>query len=254
MKFIKQRDLPIKHFPEIKTKSMLRDYVISKGCYSKEENTRIYEKWFASAPRYVFRAVDNKYNMTEKIVCDVGCTYGMNIFYLKPGSYGIDLDLYSIKFAQSLGLNVFHGDIMNDEEMNLPKVEFIWCAAVLEHVNSPHLFLRKLHNLLIPNGMLALFIPTIPPFSWMCLLPGISHYFSAYVAADHINAFTPATLGFTCERAGFSTIEITPLYPQPFAIFNHIPLFRRIIGCYMYIGTKIESWNYPKGSTRIAKL
>ena len=57
----------------------LQEFVVQKGCYSSEENLRIYNKWFATAPRYIFRAVDRKYHLTDQILCDVGCAYGMNL-------------------------------------------------------------------------------------------------------------------------------------------------------------------------------
>ena len=59
------------------------EHVLKHGCYSAEENLRIYNKWFKNSPRYLFRAVDKKYSISQKRVCDVGCGYGMNLLHCK---------------------------------------------------------------------------------------------------------------------------------------------------------------------------
>lgn len=216
--------MPIQNLPGVRTKEELRDYLLTHGCYSQEENLRIYEKWFAAAPRYLFRAVDKKYNITKKILCDVGCAYGMDLVFCAPGSYGIEIQEHEVKFALSLGLTVYQRDVLRDDLSDLPKVEVVWCSAAVEHVDSPHILLRKIHLLLKPDGLLALYAPTIPLLPWLRHLPRLGRYFSGHTAADHINAFVPSTLRFFCERAGFKTIEVSPFYPGPLRLLNRVPL------------------------------
>lgn len=246
--------MPIQGIPKVRTKEELRDYILINGCYSREENLRIYEKWFATAPRYLFRAVDRKYDITKKVLCDVGCAYGMNLVFCAPGSYGIEIEEYEVKFASSLGLTVYQRDVINDDLCDLPKAEVVWCSAVLEHVDSPHIFLRKVHMLLKPEGLLVLYVPTIPLFPWLRKLPKIGRYFAGHLAADHINAFVPSTLRFFCERAGFKTIEVSPFYPGFFRFLNHIPVANRLIDGCVYVGRKIEDWEYPEKATRRVAL
>ena len=218
----------------------LRRWVIGHGSFSPEENQQIYERWFLEAPRYLFRAVDRKYGITKKILCDVGCAYGANLFYCASGSYGIDIQEHRANFAVSLGLKVYQQDVVKDDLSDLPKVDVVWCSAVLEHVDCPHIFLRKLGLLLRTKGMLALYVPTIPLFPVLQKLPKVGKYLSGYSANDHVNAFTPETLQFFCERAGFRTIEISPFYPGILKPFNHIFPAYRLIGRSVYIGEKIE--------------
>jgi SAM-dependent methyltransferase len=234
---------------ELKDKNWLRNYVLNYGCYSAEENLRIYEKWFATAPRYLFRAVDKKYWITDCVLCDVGCAYGMNLIHCKSGSYGIEIEEYAVKFARSLGLTVYQRDVLKNDLSDLPQSDALWCSAVLEHVDSPHVFLRKLHSLLKSGGLLVIYVPTIPLVTWMKHLPRLGRYFSGHLAADHVNAFVPETLRFFCERSGFETIELSPFYPGPLALFNHVPLNRLVDGC-VYVGRKIEGWEYPSKATR----
>src|SRR4030043_172401 len=79
----------------------------------------------------------------------------------------------------------------------------VWCSGVLEHVSSPPLFLKKLYILLRQDSLLILYVPTIPALPWLQRIPGLGRYVSGYKAQDHINAFVPSTLRFTCEQAGF---------------------------------------------------
>jgi len=227
----------------------LRDYIIDNGCYSNEENLRIYEKWLAQGPRHLFRAVDDRHQITQKVLCDVGCAYGTNLVYGARGSYGIEIQEHEAQFARSLGLTVYQRDVLNEELGDLPKTDIVWCSAVLEHVDSPHIFLRKLHALLKTDALLALYVPTIPLFPWLRHLPKLGRYFSGHSADDHINAFVPTTLKFFCERAGFRTIEISPCYPGFLRVFNCFPGNRIVGGC-VYIGRKIDGWEYPDKATR----
>lgn len=240
----------IRSIPRVKTREELRDYILTHGCYSYQENLRIYKKWFANAPRYLFRSVDKKYGITKNILCDVGCAYGMNLFFCVPESFGIEIDEHEIKFARSIGLTVYKRHVQNEDLFDLPKAEVVWCSAVLEHVDSPHIFLRNMHVLLKPGGLLVVYVPTIPLLTSFCHLPRLGRYFSGHIAADHVNAFVPTTLRFFCERAGFKTIEISPFYPGFLRLFNYVPLANRLVDGCVYIGRKIEGWEYPEKSTR----
>jgi SAM-dependent methyltransferase len=224
--------------------------VRERGCFAPEENERIYRKWFHDAPRYLFRAVDRKHRLTGGRLLDVGCSYGMNLLHCRAGSYGIEIDAREAAFAKALGLPVYRRDAMHDDLAELPRVEAIWCAAVLEHVDSPHHFLRRLYGLLQPGGLLAVFVPTIPIFPFLGRLPRIGDYFSGHVAMDHVNAFTPRTLAFTCERAGFRTLEVSPFYPGPLRMMNHLPGLERLIDGCVYVGRAIPDWEYPQKSSR----
>lgn len=243
-------DLPFLGLPHLKTRKELKAHVAQKGCFSSEENLRIYEKWFATAPRYLFRAVDRKYGLGNRVLCEVGCAYGMNLVFCKPGSYGLEVEENEVRFAQSLGLQVYRRDVLEDDLSDLPRAEAVWCSAVLEHVDSPHTFLRKLHGLLVDGGILLVYVPTIPISSHLQHLPWIGRYFRGHLAADHVNFFTPDTLRLTCERAGFGTLEVSPFYPHLLRVLNDLPGFRRLIDGCVYVGGKIANWQYPPKATR----
>src|SRR3972149_927200 len=82
----------------------LKDYILEHGCYAPQENGQIWETWFANSPRYLFRAVDKKYKITSRVLCDIGCSYGENLLYSESGSYGIETDQHKVQFAKGLDL------------------------------------------------------------------------------------------------------------------------------------------------------
>ncbi len=220
-------------------KEDLKKRILANGCFSDEENLEIYEEWFANGPRYLFREVNKKYALTQKSLCDIGCSYGTNLLHCAPGSYGIEIDEQKAKFASSISLTVYQRNAMYDDLSDLPKVEAIWCSAVLEHLDSPHVFLRRLHPLLKPKGLVALYVPIVPIFPFLRNVPGVGKYVSGYEDEDHTYAFTPATLRFVCERAGFRTIEVSTFYPSSLRFLQYIPVVNRIIARCVYIGEKI---------------
>ncbi len=216
--------------------SDLKQLIAEKGCYSREENLRIYEKYFAKAPRYLFRAVNKKYNIVGKTLCDVGCSYGMNLIFSAPGSYGIEIDAEKTRFARSIVLEVHQRDLLQDGAYGLPKIDVVWCSAVLEHLDAPYPFIRRLMELLKPGGLMIIYVPTIPLIRWLEHLPGVGRFLTGYDNRDHRYAFVPETLRFLCERAGLRTIEVSPFLPIPFSVFNHMPVLNRLVGRCVYIG------------------
>lgn len=230
----------------------MQQHILENGCYNREENRRIYDKWFARGPRHQFQAVNAKYQLTEKAICDLGCGYGVNLVYCRPGSYGIEVDKYSADFARSIGLTVYERDFMRDSVDDLPAVDAVWCSAVIEHVESVHIFLRKMALILKPGGLLAVYVPTIPLIPALRYLPVLGRYTTGYLHSDHINAFTPATLRFFCERSGFETLELSPFMPGLLSVFNHVPLLHQLVSGCAYVGRKIDGWDYAGNATRQA--
>ena len=97
------------------------------------------------------------------------------------------------------------------------------------------------------GGLVFIGVPTIPPVAALWHLPVVSPYFGGHLHSDQINAFTPATLRFTCERAGFEAIEFMPFYPPPFSVFNKI--LRPFVGI-VFVGRKVDAREYPEKAGR----
>lgn len=227
----------------------LQEYVVKHGGLSPQRNLDIYKKWFKESPRYLFRAVDERYHLTQKVFCDVGCSYGMNLVWSREESYGVDIVPEYTEFARNLGLTAHTRDVVTGDLSDLPKVDAVWCCAVLEHVDAPHIFLRKLWTLLEPEGLIFMWVPTIPGIPWRYLrhFPFLKPHLTAHTHSDHVNAFTPSTVRFMAERAGFETIELNALYPKP---FQWLGRFMFILDGVMYIGKKKESAYFAHSSRK----
>jgi len=230
----------------------LREKITSNETYSREDNLQIFDDHCKNGPRYLFRAVDKKYGISKNILCDIGCAYGTNLIFCNHDSYGIEIDERKVNFITGLGFNVYKRDVVYESLDDLPRVEVIWCSEVLEHLDSPHIFLRKMYMLLKPGGILVLSVPTYPIFPLLRYIPWVGEYISSYKVDDHINAFVPKTLRFFCARSGFKTIEISPFYPGILSIFNKLPIANAILSKCVYIGEKIDGWDYPVKASRKA--
>lgn len=216
---------------------------------SPERNARIFKKWFARGPRGRMQTLMKRYHLSEKSVADVGCGYGNNLVYFGPGSYGIEILEKQASFARGIGLPAYTRDFLKDDMSDLPQVDAAVCYAVIEHVESPHIAFRRICGLLKPGGIALIYVPTLPLIPLLSKLPKVGKHFTGYLHADHINAFTPATLRFMATRAGFEEIETTTALPGIGRIFD-IPPFNRLIDGAVFVGRKIENWEYPAESSR----
>ena len=245
--------------PSVKTDSSMqsiRERVLARGCFSPEENLRIYQSSFDHPRHKFFLRIARMHDLQNKVVCDAGCGFGANLSFCHPDSYGIDNSERAVQFCRSLGLNAHLHDIVEDDLSHLPRVDVVWNSATIEHVDSPHVFLRKLHGLLEPDGMMILEVPLTGSYRYGSLnLPNPRKQ-----SGDHINAFTPTTLRFFCERAGFETRQIirwsskfTKLAPAlPLWAHRLVPL-APVADRILYIGHRPADWEYPtKARRRVA--
>ncbi len=243
--------------PGIKTRADLRSHILTNGCYAPEENLRLYTKWFSgSRPRdKVYEYLDDKLAITRGLLVDVGCGYGPTLVHAQPGSYGLELEDYQVDFARSIGLNVLARNIITDDLSDLPLADTVWCAATLEHVDAPHVFLRRLYYLLKPNGRVFLEVPCALPSRWMRHIPGMSHIYADH--DDHVNSFSVTSLARFCERAGFAeewTFRYsTPLINRSVPVWaTRIPPLVSLAQSLVYVGRAIPNWEYPRKATRRA--
>lgn len=240
---------PVRQIPGIDTMEALEAHLVSRGCYDANENSRIYQKWFAAGPRYIYRAVNRKYRISEMRLADIGCAYGASLIYAPEGSYGLEIESYEVAFARSIGLTVYDRDVFSDLS-DLPRVDAVWTSMVMEHVDSPHLFMRQLHRIMNPNGLLVNMIPVVPRVPQLERLPVVGKYFRGWQHDDHANYFTATTLRHIAEHAGFETLEVSAFLPGPLAPFSRWAPLRDMVAIAVYVGRAIPNWDYPERATR----
>ena len=175
-------------------KEELKKIILSKGCYDKEENLRIYNKFFKdwfNNHVYIF----NKFKIKDSFrILDIGCGPGHNLIHFSPNSVGIEINDYLVDFGKSLGLNV----IKTNAEENLPvineKFDLIWCTDFLVHMVSPFRFLFKIRDYLNDGNYLVVQIPQ----------PSI---FGTHKSPEHFYAFDKETLIFLLKASGYKIIS-----------------------------------------------
>lgn len=234
---------------------------LERGPFPAEENRRIYERHFRGAPRRWLRRPLVKYDLADKKVLDVGCSFGEALIFFGPGSMGVDIHAQAVQFARALGLDALQGDFLDPAVLEkIPPGSFdaVWCSHVIEHVAAPHDALMAMRGRLKPGGLLLLGLPPLPHWRWAELWGKwmLRLFFGrptplGYTAEDHIYAFTRRTGRFLLERAGFQVIEQAAFVsrrPLVNGLFN--VLCRPAVDRLVTVARQIPDWEYPPKSTR----
>jgi len=218
---------------------------VEQGCFDRDENERIYRKFFATVPRSFLHAVA-KYGLGERRMVDVGCGYGHYLIHFGPGSVGLDANQKSETFARSIGLEVLDRNVEEGVPLEPESFEAVWCANLIEHLVAPHLLLSRLHRILKTDGLLIAKVPVIPPWPVRFAARRLGAPLG-YEAAEHINAFTPDTFAFTLLRAGFQPLEpISIVLGNPLAQSLTAPLTRRLGASITIVARKDPTFVYPE--------
>ncbi len=239
-------------YTSLSSKSLreLENYIAEKGGLSREENLRIFNKWFKQGPRRRAGRVIATYGLNNESTIDIGSGYGNNLMFLGEGSYGVEIDAKFVVFSVSIGLQAYVRNVATTDLSDLPKVDNAIAWAVMEHVDSQHEFLRNIHSVLNPDGRLFLYVPTVPLFIPKFLPKRFQKYWRGHLHGDHVNAYSARTLRFICERAGFRTISCSPGFYGYFKWLNYLPGINNFFDGCLYIGKALPNWKYPEGSTR----
>ena len=183
------------------------DYFL--GQRTEEEVERTIEMKRATA-RYYLNIIKDYSKKPIKRLLEIGC--GNGEFLLETKSQGIDvvgIDVSSsaVKKAQEkLGDSdsVIYGTI---ENIDFPENSFDACilSDVLKHVRNPSDFLKSVHNLIKPNGLLFVSTPSLDGFyhkllgeRWMEFKP------------EHLFYFDSNTLQKLFLKTGYHCINIQP--------------------------------------------
>jgi SAM-dependent methyltransferase len=197
-------------------------------------------------PARTVRFVCEAHGADRKAMLDIGCGYGQHLVHFGPGSAGIDAVERNIAFCQALG---FEATLANVED-GLPdfgrRFDGIFCSNLLEHLVAPHLFLLRLHALLDDDARLFVHVPTMPPFPLVDRLIRRTIGHNGYQASEHINAFTPRTLAFTIQRAGFIVEDVVFVGARNRSVLGLAePLFRELGISAMAVARRDPTFRYP---------
>lgn len=169
------------------------------------ENQEIEKRFKDVENSTTFFNIINTYKLDEKIVLDIGCSYGEFMIHFAKGSVGLTIAEDESSYGRIKDLDIRLGNI---EFENVPiasveRYEVVFANNILEHLYSPHAFLGKIKNMLKDDGIIIIGVPCIPKIVSLWKLKK----FRGSLAVSHINFFTKQSLQKTIERAGYIVLE-----------------------------------------------
>jgi hypothetical protein len=155
-----------------------------------------------------FKNLRDLYGLSNKAVCDIGCSFGEYLRFFGKGSIGITTTKEEIEYGKNNDLKIIFGNAEKIESIftDTQKFEVIWANNIFEHLLSPHAFLIKLKKISERNSMIILGVPVVPKIVSLAFFP----WFRGALASNHVNFFTLRTLRLTVERAGWNVREARP--------------------------------------------
>jgi 2-polyprenyl-3-methyl-5-hydroxy-6-metoxy-1,4-benzoquinol methylase len=99
-----------------------------------------------------------------KHVLDVGCATGYVALALMRAGHrvtGIELNAAMAGIARKLGVHVLEHDLEEPLPLQAATVDAVHACEVLEHLFDTESFLRELHRVLVPGGVLILSTPNL---------------------------------------------------------------------------------------------
>jgi len=166
------------------------------------------EKMFKPRAALVRELVD-RYSAKTSAMVDVGAGYGMfleemqklNVF---DSLVAVEPNSQMASICREKGFHVVPNRV---EDVPAGTVHASCASAfeIVEHVFSPLEFLRAVHNLLLPSGLLVLTTLTVSGFDIQVLW---EHSKSVY-PPHHLNLISVTGMERLSERAGFHAVEIS---------------------------------------------
>jgi SAM-dependent methyltransferase len=145
---------------------------------------------------------------------EVGCAGGWLLRHAIERGWqarGVELSADAVAHARTLGLEVFHGDLI---EAALPAASFdlVYMGDVLEHVPEPLATLTEVARVLAPGGYLYL----RGPITTHSLARRLALTVSGWTRRDlvlreppyHLLEFTPRSLSGLARRAGLEVVSL----------------------------------------------
>ena len=175
------------------------DYIFPASCEVRRE------KIFIPRVKKVIE-ICKKHKIPPGKILEIGAGFG--IFCEEMAKTRFFKDVAGTEASESLhktclskGFRIYNGlleDLKIDEQFN-----FIAAFEVLEHIYNPFDFLKIIHKLLFPDGMLMLTFPNYNGFDI-----GMLREDSGSIDHEHQNYFNEKSINILLKRAGFSLIGV----------------------------------------------
>lgn len=143
--------------------------------------------------------------LRDKKILDIGCATGLFLAHMKKlgwDTYGVEVCAGAADFGNNKrGLNIFKG-ILDDCLIPDNSLDVIHLSHVIEHINKPDEFVKKIYSLLKPGGIVYCVTPNISGFQaklfkglWRSAIP------------DHLVLFSVVTLKKIFRQNNLKTVK-----------------------------------------------
>lgn len=177
-----------------------------------------YSQYVSEDPIYPsFHLVLKDFNLSKRKVIDLWASNGRYLKYFWKWSCGVEFSDHDIKLAQNANLNVIKWNLNTEFDFfEWEKFDFIFSSHVIEHLDSPYLFLKRIRDFGWENAKLILGYP---------IEHSLVRLFDPYFSHDgHIYSFSISNMMKLLEETGFEIEKI--YYDVPFAgrfkVFNFL--------------------------------
>jgi 2-polyprenyl-3-methyl-5-hydroxy-6-metoxy-1,4-benzoquinol methylase len=138
---------------------------------------------------------------------DIGCSIGLFLKGMEqyPGWQlsGVEISRYAAAVArQDPRLTIYDGTL-DDQAFPPSSFDAVTLWDVLEHLHDPNGAVKKINQLLAPNGLIVIRVPN--PESWLAKLFG--RYWVGYEPPRHLFVFEKRHLAELLEKNGFEIID-----------------------------------------------
>lgn len=179
-----------------------------------------YKKWHDhNKPGYIESSKERYKKLLKDVlpedknakIMEIGCANGMALLAIQELGYsnicGVELSPELSRIAKSFGLNVIEANAVEYIKIESDSFDFIFMIDVLEHIEKGLVFnfLLDIYDKLSPDGKLLLVIPN-------AISPAGTYY--RYIDWTHETSFTPTSIQYLLENAGFSEIVISEQHIQ----------------------------------------
>ena len=196
-----------------------------------EEKAPIYEKDFRHSRYWLneVRIIQGLARRSIASILDVGCRTGDFLMHWPAyeSRVGVELSARSAAVARARGLTIYEDYL---ENVNFGrKFDVVTCYAVIEHLPDPVKFLSTLSDLVNPDGILAILIPTRECLKRR-LLDSAGKRWHMYSPPQHLSFLSRRILDETLSGSGFVLRKRRYSSGGMFNPLRSVPIAGRIAG------------------------
>jgi len=149
---------------------------------------------------------------------DIGCAMGVLLREAKRvgvAATGVDISKDAVRYCKSQKLAAIAGTIQTlKRTMKDGSYSIVTAFQVIEHERDPKQFVRRIYDLLGDDGLVVVATPNYAGL-WR---RGMGKRWFGFAHPEHVVLFTPKSMRYLFEEAGFRDIRIVRDTPRPFPL------------------------------------